>query len=102
MACRFTLSSPLSSPVCQVVTPSGFSYERAAIERYLTSSKAEDPQSRAPLTPAALVPNLGLKAAAECFLAAHPWAHPYVGPPAEGATPLQVPLQPPAQEQGQG
>ena len=39
-------------------TPSGFSYERAAIERNLTSFKAEDPQSRTPLTPAALVPSL--------------------------------------------
>ena len=74
--------------ILQVVTPSGFSYERAAIERYLTTAKAEDPQSRAPLTPAALVPNLGLKAAVESFLAAHPYAHPYVTAPptqAQGA-----------------
>lgn len=58
-----------------VVTPSGASFERAAIEACLRT-KAEDPLTRAPLTAAELIPNLGLRTAIAAFLAENPWAHP--------------------------
>jgi hypothetical protein len=66
-----------------VITPYGHSYDRAAIERYITRTKPEDPTTRKPLAVAQLVPNMGLKAAIQEFLSTHPWAHPLL-PAAEG------------------
>jgi STIP1 family protein 1 len=59
-----------------VVTPSGHSYERAALEHYLRHVKAEDPQSRRPLSADMLAPNLALREAIGAFLPSNPWAHP--------------------------
>ena len=64
--------------VLQVITPSGHSYERAAIEKYVREIKAEDPQTRTPLTLPQLAPNLALKAAIQAFLVENPWAHPLI------------------------
>jgi STIP1 homology and U-box containing protein 1 len=58
-----------------VVTPSGTSYQRAAIEAYV-DRRGEDPVSRQPLARSQLVPNHGLRAAVAAYLEAHPWAHP--------------------------
>lgn len=60
-----------------VVTPSGTSYQRSAIEAYV-DRRGEDPLSRQTLTRAQLVPNHGLRAAVDAYLASHPWAHPAV------------------------
>ena len=61
-----------------VVTPTGTSFERGALEACLMR-KEEDPLTRAPLTAAQLVPNLGLRAAVAAWLAENPWAHPRRG-----------------------
>jgi hypothetical protein len=67
-----------------VITPYGHSYDRAAIERYITRTKPEDPTTRKPLAVSQLVPNMGLKAAIQEYLSTHPWAHPLL-PAAEGS-----------------
>ena len=62
-----------------VISPSGgHSYERAAITKYVTEVKAEDPQTRRPLRAGDLIPNVALKHAIQEWLVAHPWAHPYL------------------------
>jgi hypothetical protein len=61
-------------PVC---APSGHSYERLAIEKYITF-KAEDPTTRTPLASTQLVPNHALRNAIHDWLQEHPWAHPYL------------------------
>jgi len=66
-----------------VITPYGHSYDRAAIERYITRTKAEDPTTRKPLAVSQLVPNIGLKSAIQEYLSTHPWTHPLL-PAAEG------------------
>jgi hypothetical protein len=57
-----TLICPLSheTMIDPVVTPSGHTYERAAIERWLDTSPTS-PVTRAPLTPAQLVSNRALR-----------------------------------------
>ena len=44
-----------------VITPSGITYERASIVEHLHKVGPFDPVTRAPLTEAALVPNLAIK-----------------------------------------
>jgi hypothetical protein len=61
-----------------VISPSGHSYEREAIERYVRDIKGEDPQTRTPLQLSQLVPNLALRACIQSWLKEHPWAHPLV------------------------
>lgn len=57
-----------------VITPCGLTYERSCIVEHLRSNGPFDPVSRKPLGLHQLVPNLGMKAAVEAFLAANPWA----------------------------
>ena len=65
--------------IAPVVAPSGHTYDRAAIERYLRS-KAEDPITRGPLAPHQLIPNHALAASIHDWLQLHPWAHPLLPP----------------------
>jgi STIP1 family protein 1 len=62
-----------------VISPSGTSFERAALLRAL-AAKAEDPISRKPLKADQLIPNLALKGAIEAWLLENPWAHPLLPP----------------------
>jgi STIP1 family protein 1 len=51
-----------------VITPSGFTYERSWIERWVTSND-RDPLDRNAVTVAQLVPNRSLRAAIERYKA---------------------------------
>ena len=73
VTCGITME-PMLDPV--VSPASGLSFERSAVERWLTQGKMEDPITRQPLTLAGLRPNVGLKGAIEAYLEDHPWAHP--------------------------
>jgi hypothetical protein len=53
------------------VSPSGTTYERAALERWLRDHR-RDPLTGAAARPDQLLPNLGLGAAIEAWLAALP------------------------------
>ena len=66
----------------QVITPTGFSYERAALLTYFDKGGKTDPQSRRPLSASDLVPNIALKAAIGRWLAEHPFANPLLPSPA--------------------
>jgi len=57
-----------------VITPSGHSYERRHITRYLTDHKKEDPKTRETLRVADLRPNLALRESIEAFVKGNPWA----------------------------
>lgn len=73
VACEITFE-PMLDPV---TTPSGHSFERAAIEEYIRKSpRPEDPHSKVPLSFGDLRPNVSLKKAISEWLAANPWAHP--------------------------
>ncbi|KAL2611632.1 hypothetical protein R1flu_023324 [Riccia fluitans] len=58
-----------------VITPSGISYERAAIEEHLKQVGSFDPVSRMPLTVDQVYPNLALRDAVQVYLADHGWAY---------------------------
>ena len=49
-----------------VLAPDGFSYERAAIERWFRT-KRTSPQTNAPVASTALVPNIALRGLIESF-----------------------------------
>lgn len=72
----FSCSITLEVMLDPVLTPCGHSYERAALEHYLKSVKAEDPLSRKFLSADMLVPNIALRQAIAAYLAECPWAHP--------------------------
>lgn len=61
-----------------VISPSGHTFDRASIEKYIDAVKAEDPVSRTPLRKEQLVPNRALQRAVEAFLEERPSAHPAV------------------------
>lgn len=63
-----------------VITPSGISYERSAIEEHLRRGKYTDPVSGKPLSQKDLVPNLALRDAIEFYLQENPWAFPDLPP----------------------
>ncbi|KAL4558531.1 hypothetical protein LXL04_036732 [Taraxacum kok-saghyz] len=58
-----------------VITPSGFTYERAVILNHLDKVGMFDPITRQPLNPTQLVQNLALKEAVQAFLETHGWAY---------------------------
>lgn len=58
-----------------VITPSGFTYERAVILDHLQKVGEFDPTTRAPLLASQLVPNLAIKEAVRAFLDRHGWAY---------------------------
>lgn len=57
-----------------VITPSGFSYERAALLEHLSRVGQWDPISRSPMTESDVTPNVGLRNATQHYLDEHPWA----------------------------
>ncbi|XP_004242428.2 E3 ubiquitin-protein ligase CHIP [Solanum lycopersicum] len=58
-----------------VITPSGFTYERAVILEHLQKVGKFDPITREPLLPSQLVPNLAIKESVRAFLDRHGWAY---------------------------
>lgn len=56
-----------------VITPSGTSFERVAITKYVEQSKV-DPITRVPMTADDLRPNYALKGVCEEFLEKNGWA----------------------------
>jgi len=80
----FTCSITMEVMLDPVITPCGHSYERAALECYLKTVKAEDPLSRRVLTVDKLVPNIALRNAIAAYLAERPWAHPQLPRDREG------------------
>ncbi|MEW5305585.1 MAG: hypothetical protein WDW38_008067 [Sanguina aurantia] len=56
------------------ITPTGQSYERAAMLEHLSKVGKFDPITRAPVTEKDLIPNLGLRSAIEQYLDANQWA----------------------------
>lgn len=58
-----------------VMTPSGITYERAALNEHLKKVGHFDPISRAPLSPQQIFPNLAVRDAVQSFLAEHGWAY---------------------------
>lgn len=58
-----------------VVTKSGNSYERSAVETHLQRVGNFDPITREPMTQADLIPNVGLRNAAHNWLNEHAWAY---------------------------
>jgi STIP1 family protein 1 len=56
-----------------VITPTGVSYERVGLLRHI-KAVGFDPLTRAPLTADQLIPNVGLKNAANEFLDKNGWA----------------------------
>ncbi|KAM3373841.1 E3 ubiquitin-protein ligase CHIP isoform X1 [Capsicum galapagoense] len=71
LCCKITLDI-FRDPV---ITPSGFTYERAVILDHLQKVGQFDPITRAPLFPLQLVPNLAIKEAVRAFLDKHGWAY---------------------------
>lgn len=70
LCCKITFE-PMLDPV---MTPSGHSFERAVLERYIAQNPV-DPISRKPLYLTHLVPNLNLREAVEEFLMEQPWSY---------------------------
>eukprot|EP00252_Welwitschia_mirabilis_P007392 TRINITY_DN1869_c0_g1_i1.p1 TRINITY_DN1869_c0_g1~~TRINITY_DN1869_c0_g1_i1.p1 ORF type:complete len:295 (+),score=34.62 TRINITY_DN1869_c0_g1_i1:205-1089(+) len=58
-----------------VITPSGITYERAALMEHLRKIGNFDPVTREPLQAEQLVPNLAIKEAVQAFLDKHGWAY---------------------------
>ncbi|RAL42258.1 hypothetical protein DM860_012041 [Cuscuta australis] len=58
-----------------VITPSGFTYERAVILNHLQKVGNFDPITRDPVNTCQLVPNLAIKEAVHAYLAKHRWAY---------------------------
>ncbi|CAI5460529.1 unnamed protein product, partial [Closterium sp. Yama58-4] len=71
LSCRIMLDI-LRDPV---ITPSGVTYERSAIEEHLKAGNLFDPVTRRPLLSQHLIPNRGARDAAEHFLHSHGWAY---------------------------
>ena len=59
-----------------VITPSGATYERASLLKYLKDHPI-DPLSREPLTERQIIPNRALRECAEAFLEKNGWAVDY-------------------------
>ncbi|KAL1211959.1 E3 ubiquitin-protein ligase CHIP [Cardamine amara subsp. amara] len=58
-----------------VVSPSGVTYERAAILEHLNKVGKFDPLTREKIDPSKLVPNLAIKEAVAAYLEKHAWAY---------------------------
>ncbi|AAF02162.1 E3 ubiquitin-protein ligase CHIP [Arabidopsis thaliana] len=58
-----------------VISPSGVTYERAAILEHLKKVGKFDPITREKIDPANLVPNLAIKEAVAAYLEKHVWAY---------------------------
>lgn len=71
LCCKITLDI-FRDPV---ITPSGFTYERAVILEHLQKVGKFDPITREPLLPSQLVPNLAIKESVRAFLDRHGWAY---------------------------
>ncbi|KAI3506948.1 hypothetical protein L1887_21608 [Cichorium endivia] len=71
LCCRITLDI-FRDPV---ITPSGFTYERAVILDHLNKVGMFDPITREPLYAWQLVQNMAIKEAVEAFLGKHGWAY---------------------------
>lgn len=71
LCCKITLDI-FRDPV---ITPSGFTYERAVILNHLEKVGKFDPITREPLFKSQLVPNLAIKEAVRAFLDKHGWAY---------------------------
>ncbi|GAB2234636.1 hypothetical protein Droror1_Dr00003893 [Drosera rotundifolia] len=71
LCCRISLDI-LRDPV---ITPSGFTYERAVILEHLQKVGYFDPITREPLDPSQLISNFAIKEAVEAFLAKNGWAY---------------------------
>ena len=56
-----------------VITPSGVTYERAALQEHLSLPGAVDPVTREPLSIRQLTPNRALKETIDKFRADNPW-----------------------------
>lgn len=70
LCCKITLEV-FRDPV---ITPSGFTYERAVILSHLQKVGNFDPITREPLSTCQLIPNLAIKEAVQSYLAKHGWA----------------------------
>ncbi|XP_062192314.1 E3 ubiquitin-protein ligase CHIP-like [Phragmites australis] len=71
LCCKITLDI-FRDPV---ITPSGITYERAALFGHLHMVGKFDPVTREALEPHQLVPNLAIKEAVDSFLSEHGWAY---------------------------
>ncbi|CAH9129384.1 unnamed protein product [Cuscuta epithymum] len=71
LCCKITLEI-FRDPV---ITPSGFTYERAIILNHLQKVGNFDPITREPVNTCQLVPNLAIKEAVQVYLAKHRWAY---------------------------
>ncbi|KAK4440518.1 E3 ubiquitin-protein ligase CHIP [Sesamum alatum] len=71
LCCKITLDI-FRDPV---ITPSGFTYERAVILDHLQKVGRFDPITRESLYPSQLVPNLAIKEAVTAYLEKHGWAY---------------------------
>ncbi|KAK9161917.1 hypothetical protein Syun_002819 [Stephania yunnanensis] len=71
LCCKITLDI-LRDPV---ITPSGVTYERAALLDHFQKLGKYDPVTREPLDEHHLVPNLAIKEAVQAFLEEHGWAY---------------------------
>ncbi|KAL9275864.1 E3 ubiquitin-protein ligase CHIP-like protein [Drosera capensis] len=71
LCCRISLDI-LRDPV---ITPSGFTYERAVILDHLQKVGDFDPITREPLDPSQLISNYAIKEAVDAYLAKHGWAY---------------------------
>jgi len=60
-----------------VITPSGITYDRAAIEEHLQRVGHFDPVTRHPLTAEQLIPNLAMKEVVDAFIAENDWVKKY-------------------------
>ncbi len=60
--------------LCIAVTPSGHSYERAALLEHLAKVGSFDPISRVQMTESDVRPNLQLRAATQSYLDSHAYA----------------------------
>ncbi|KAF2557970.1 hypothetical protein F2Q68_00018120 [Brassica cretica] len=58
-----------------VISPSGVTYERAAILEHINKVGKFDPITREKLDPSKLVPNLAIKEAVAAYLEKHVWAY---------------------------
>ena len=59
-----------------VMTDSGQTYEREALEQHLEKNGRTDPFTRQPIK-GALYPNIAIKKAVQDFLERNPWAYEY-------------------------